>query len=99
MKIMTCPLNGPRNIDEFAYFGPLRARPDPEGASDADWTRYIFHAPNPVGVIREWWCHTPTNFFFIAERDTASDEILRTYAPDEAPAGRPDGGPAGGDSA
>ena len=82
MKIMDCPLNGPRNIDEFAYFGPVKERPDAAGASDQDWAHYIFHAPNPLGVLREWWCHTPTNFFFIAERHTVSDEIIRTYTPD-----------------
>ena len=25
---------------------------------------------------REWWCHTPSGYWFIAERDTARDEIL-----------------------
>lgn len=82
MKIMNCPLNGPRNIDEFSYFGPLRRRPAPDAAGDAEWAAYIFHAPNPVGVMREWWCHAPTNFFFIAERHTATDVIVATYPPD-----------------
>ncbi len=58
-------------------------RPDPISATDKEWTTYIFHAPNPVGILREWWCHAPTNFFFIAERHTATDEILATYLPGE----------------
>ncbi|TIT97900.1 MAG: sarcosine oxidase subunit delta, partial [Mesorhizobium sp.] len=24
MKLLDCPMNGPRNIDEFQSFGPLR---------------------------------------------------------------------------
>ena len=36
MKILTCPLNGPRNIDEFQYLGPVRPAPDPEATSDDD---------------------------------------------------------------
>lgn len=98
MKVMTCPLNGPRNIDEFTYFGPVKERPDPGTASDAEWTHYIFHSPNPVGLLREWWCHAPTNFFFIAERHTATDEIVATYAPndlaDRIESGRDRGGAA-----
>lgn len=87
MKIMNCPLNGPRNIDEFSYFGPVKDMPPVGQASDAEWARYVFHAPNPVGVLKEWWCHAPTNFFFIAERDTATDRVVATYPPD-GPAGK-----------
>jgi sarcosine oxidase subunit delta len=28
---------------------------------------------------KEWWCHTPSNTWFIAERDTALDRVVRTY--------------------
>ena len=38
------------------------------------------------GVKREWWCHTPSGYWFIAERDTARDEILATYDAAELPA-------------
>ena len=34
---------------------------------------------NEAGVVREWWCHVPTSFWFIAERNTVTDEILKTY--------------------
>jgi sarcosine oxidase subunit delta len=34
---------------------------------------------NPAGRVREWWCHLPTATWFIAERDTVTDEILKTY--------------------
>ena len=79
MKIMTCPLNGPRNISEFVYGGEVVAMPDPNGSTDAEWADYVFLEENRAGIVREWWCHAPTSFWFIAERDTVRAEILRTY--------------------
>ena len=29
MKILTCPINGPRNISEFVWGGELKSMPDP----------------------------------------------------------------------
>jgi len=79
MKTMTCPLNGPRNISEFVCGGEVRTMPDPAAGTDAEWADYVFMENNQAGVVREWWCHAPTSFWFIAERDTVTDEILRTY--------------------
>jgi sarcosine oxidase subunit delta len=79
MKILTCPLNGPRNIQEFVYGGEVSEMPEPARCSEAQWADYVFLPDNKKGVIREWWCHGATNYWFIAERDTASDQILRTY--------------------
>lgn len=79
MKRLTCPLNGLRDISEFQYLGPLRrTRPEDAGAL----TRHLFHAPNPVGPMVEWWRHRPSNTVFLAERHTATDEIFRTWLPD-----------------
>jgi sarcosine oxidase subunit delta len=78
MKIMTCPLNGPRNISEFACLGECRTPPGPE-ASTREWADFVFFENNPAGLVREWWIHVPTNYVFIAERDTLTEEILRTF--------------------
>lgn len=83
MKLMPCPLNGGRNISEFACAGEVKVMPDPARASDAEWGDYVFLRENAAGVVREWWCHTPTAFWFIAERNTLTDEILRTYPASE----------------
>ncbi|CAH2601094.1 Sarcosine oxidase delta subunit [Rhodovastum atsumiense] len=82
MKIMTCPLNGPRNISEFSYGGEVRQRPAPGAAPEAV-ADYLFLKDNRAGITREWWCHVPTSYWFIAERDVVSDRILRTYPPSE----------------
>lgn len=80
MKIMPCPVNGPRNITEFVYGGPVV---DVEGGNSGDdeaWSEALFAPHGPPGVVREWWCHGPTGTWFIAERNTLTDEILCTYA-------------------
>ena len=84
MKVMNCPLNGPRNISEFAYGGEVVTPPDPAGASDEEWAEFVFMEGNRAGVVREWWLHVATAYWFIAERDTVSDRIVRTYPASEA---------------
>ncbi len=79
MKILTCPINGPRPVSEFAYGGELREMPDPARATDAEWSDYVFNRNSIPGVKREWWCHASSGVWFIAERDTGSDAVLRTY--------------------
>jgi sarcosine oxidase subunit delta len=89
MKILTCPINGPRPVSEFAYGGELREMPDPAGATDAEWTDYVFNRDSVPGVKREWWCHTSSGVWFIAERDTGTDIVVRTFL-----YSRPSGGAA-----
>jgi sarcosine oxidase, subunit delta len=79
MKILYCPINGPRPVSEFAYGGELRVMPDPAACSDNDWTDYVFNRSGVSGVKREWWCHLASGVWFIAERDTAADIVIRTY--------------------
>lgn len=86
MKVLICPMNGLRNIDEFQSFGPLRPNVDPDGMSDADWARHLFHAENRPGVVTEWWRHVPSNYFFLAERDIVTNRVLRTFDPADLPA-------------
>lgn len=82
MKIMTCPVNGARSISEFTYGGEVR--PDPRTIDDQAWADYVFNRNNAPGIKQEWWCHTPSNTWFIAERNTLTDDILRTYLYGEA---------------
>ena len=79
MKIMNCPLNGPRNISEFAWGGEVKEMPAGTDVPARDWADYVFIENNAAGVVREWWCHVPTSFWFIAERNTVTEEIIRTY--------------------
>ena len=83
MKIMNCPLNGPRNISEFVWGGEVKPMPDETKLDDRQWAEYVFLENNTAGVVREWWCHVPTSFWFIAERNTVTDEIVKTYPASE----------------
>ena len=83
MKLLHCPLNGPRNISEFTYGGEVHAMPDPDACESREWAEYIFFDENRAGIVTEWWCHTATSFWFLADRNTVSDEIMRTYLPAE----------------
>jgi len=79
MKIMHCPLNGPRNIAEFMCYGEVTEMPDPSRCTDQEWIDHVFYSNNTAGLVREWWYHVQTAYWFIAERDTVRDEIVRTY--------------------
>lgn len=80
---MNCPLNGPRNISEFICFGEVTDMPNPNDLSDEQWANYMWMSNNTAGVVREWWCHAATSYWFIAERNTITDEILKTYPANE----------------
>lgn len=86
MKQMFCPVNGLRNIDEFACLGPASARPNDASASDDQWAAFLFHSNHLDDAILEYWRHTPSNTIFVAERDTRTDQILRTFDPALLPA-------------
>lgn len=79
MKIMNCPLNGPRNISEFTYGGELKTIPDQNTCTDIEWADYVFNTDNNAGIVLEWWMHTPSSYWFIAQRHTVTDEIIRTF--------------------
>lgn len=79
MKLMTCPINGTRPISEFVYGGEVRPMPDPNSVDDETWAAYVFNRNSVPGIQQEWWCHTPSNTWFMADRNTVTDEVLRTY--------------------
>lgn len=79
MKLMPCPINGPRPLQEFVYGGEYRPQPDPKTCTDEQWADYVFCRAGEPAVRKEWWYHSASGTWFIAERDTLHDEILRTY--------------------
>jgi sarcosine oxidase subunit delta len=81
MKLINCPVNGLRPVSEFAYWGELREVPDPATCSDDEWADYVFNRNGSPGIKQEWWCHTPSNTWFIAERDTETDCVISTRLP------------------
>ena len=76
-------MNGPRNISEFICGGEVEQMPDPATGSDYEWAEYLFIENNFKGIVREWWMHVPTSYWFIAERNTETEEIIKTYPASE----------------
>jgi len=83
MKILVCPLNGPRPVSEFAYGGEIRHSPDPDTCSDAQWSDYVFNRSGSPKTKYEWWCHIASGFWFVVLRDTGRDVVIATYAAEE----------------
>ena len=87
MKIIHCPVNGPRPLQEFYFGGQFRAVPPSEqedAMTDAEWSDYAFNRDGSPGIQKEWWYHTPSGTWFIAERDIVTDAFVRTYLFDQA---------------
>jgi len=79
MKILTCPINGPRPLQEFSFGGEVRPMPDANTSTDKAWADYVFNRAGEPGVKKEWWYHIASGTWFIAERDTLKDQFVRTY--------------------
>jgi len=81
MKVFDCPVIGPRPISEFDYAGEVR-RP-PLDADETTWAEYVFNRQGAPGVLREWWYHRPTGRWYVMERNTLKDEVIRFVDPEE----------------
>ncbi len=79
MKLLECPINGFRPISEFSYGGEIRTMPDPDTCTDKEWSAYVHYRNNAPGLKKEWWYHTPSGTWFIAERNTLTDTVNRTF--------------------
>jgi sarcosine oxidase subunit delta len=77
MKIINCPLNGPRNAQEFVYGGEVELEPETD-ASTRQWSNFVFLEDNLAGIVDEWWCHSASSYWFIIRRNRTSDEIIAT---------------------
>ena len=88
MKLLNCPINGVRPISEFLFGGEYREMPNPDDCSDLEWASYVHYRDNAPGIKKEWWYHTPSGTWFVAERNTMTDEVLTTYLYGKKPANK-----------
>ena len=90
--LLPCPNCGERSVYEFRFGGEIKERPSPDAPDDA-WQRYSYANANVAGAQQEWWYHTMgCRQWFVAQRNTLSNEVLETALPGAAP-----GTPAQGD--
>jgi sarcosine oxidase subunit delta len=81
--LIHCPNCGERSAYEFRYGGELKVRPKPAG-SEEEWYRYIYAKRNEAGAQEEWWYHRlGCRQWFLAERDTRNNQVLRTWRADD----------------
>ena len=79
--LLTCPVCGPRDVNEFRYAGEVTRRPAGT-PSPRELAAYVHFRDNVAGVQREWWYHRfGCELWFLAERDTRTNEVLRTELP------------------
>jgi len=72
-------MNGSRPLSEFIFGGELRDAPDQKTCTDAEWAAYVHNRHGAPGDKKEWWYHSPSGTWFVAERNTLSDKVTATY--------------------
>ena len=83
--LLPCPNCGPRDVNEFAYQGEVTTRPRGPSPDFRELTSYLYFRRNVAGLQREWWYHrNGCEQWFIAERDTRTNEVLTTELPEAA---------------
>lgn len=87
--VLDCPNCGTREVTDFGYGGEIAARPK-ENPTWRELNAYNYFRKNVAGRQREWWHHrSGCRAWFIAERDTVTNEVFSTALPrgsDEAAA-------------
>jgi heterotetrameric sarcosine oxidase delta subunit len=79
--VLTCPYCGVREVTDFAFGGEVLTRPA-ERPSVRELATYNYIRRNVAGVQREWWYHrSGCRRWFLAERDTRTNEVSRTGPP------------------
>jgi heterotetrameric sarcosine oxidase delta subunit len=88
--LLPCPNCGPRDVGEFTCAGEVTTRPK-DSPTLRELTSYLYFRRNVAGVQREWWCHRlGCEQWFQAERDTRTNEVLRTWVAEAADATAPE---------
>jgi heterotetrameric sarcosine oxidase delta subunit len=83
--VLRCPACGEREVTDFAFGGEVTRRPT-ERPSLRDLASYIYFRRNVAGPQREWWYHrSGCRAWFLAERDTRTNQVSWTALPGHEP--------------
>ena len=83
--LVTCPNCGPREIHELRCAGESTSRPT-STPTQRELNEYVYFRRGEWGVQREWWFCRSCEDWFLAERHTYTNEVVRTWAPEARPA-------------
>jgi len=78
--LVTCPSCGPREVEELRCAGESTRRPT-ESPTQRELNDYVYFRENVWGVQREWWFCRVCEDWFLAERHTATNAVVRTWHP------------------
>ncbi len=79
--LLTCPNCGVREVTDFGFGGEINPRPK-QNPSFRELNEYNYFRTNAAGVQREWWYHrSGCRAWFVAQRDTTTNEVLSTELP------------------
>ena len=79
--LVPCPRCGPRDVNEFSCAGEVTTRPK-SAPTLRELQTYVHFRRNVAGVQREWWYHRfGCQTWFLAERDTRTNEVLKVELP------------------
>jgi heterotetrameric sarcosine oxidase delta subunit len=78
---LECPNCGIREVTDFGFGGEVLTRPATT-PSFRELNTYNYFRVNTAGVQREWWYHrSGCRVWFIAERDTSTNEVKSVSLP------------------
>ena len=81
--LIDCPNCGPREAREFSFGGETTRRAGPD-ATDRELAAALYLRRNVEGWQTEWWFHAAgCRDWSLAERHTSTNEIRRTYRPED----------------
>lgn len=81
--LVCCPDCGRREVGEFSFGGESNRRAGPD-SSEKELARYLFFRKNVAGPQVEWWYHRDgCQQWFLARRDTRTNQIEETYWPEQ----------------
>jgi len=80
--LVTCPNCGPREVEELRCAGESTKRPAAAAPSQRELNEYVYFRDNVWGVQREWWFCRVCEEWFLAERHTYTNEVVRTWHPE-----------------
>jgi heterotetrameric sarcosine oxidase delta subunit len=84
--VLNCPNCGAREVTDFGFGGEVVPRPG-QKPTVRELNRYVYFRANVAGPQREWWVHrSGCRQWFLAERDTTTNEVAWTARPGEEPA-------------
>lgn len=83
--VLTCPNCGTREVTDFGFGGEVSSRPT-ERPTRRELNAYVYLRRNAAGRQREWWVHrSGCRAWFLAERDTRTNEVFWTALPGQVP--------------